>query len=225
MHPFIKVLSLLVVISMLVSLNPERVILISVGLFSFLILKGRAYWQHIWQLCWRMKWLWISLLVLYGWFVPGSPMFITDLIPLALIPSQDGLTTGLLRALVLLNIISAVVLIMKSTSQEALIVSIMWLIYPFKMLKVDTGLFAARLVLTMDRVTDTEAEIRQSLKENEKTTPIVQRGIDAVASLLLRVEQHATTHSSVGVSLPRIETPSVIQWLIPLVLFVVLYLI
>jgi len=210
---------------MLVALNPERVIIISAGLFLFMVLKGRTYWQHIWQLCWRLKWLWLSLLVLYGWFVPGDPLFISDMMPIAFIPSQDGLITGLLRALVLFNIISAVVLIMKSTSREALIISIMWLMVPFKLFKIDTGLFAARLVLTMDRVTDTEAEIRQSLDKNKKNISLVQRGIDAIAHLLINVEQQARDSSVVLVSLPQLDRPKMVQWLIPLLLFVGLYLI
>ncbi len=56
---------------MLVVLKPERVIIITLALFVFVLLKGQSYWNDIWRMCWRMKWLWLSLLILYGWFIPG----------------------------------------------------------------------------------------------------------------------------------------------------------
>ena len=222
MHPFIKILCLLVIIAMLVALNPERVIIVTIALLLLVIIKGKIYWQAIRQMCWRMKWLWLSLLILYGWFIPGSPIFFTDIVPLILIPSSEGLIMGGLRALVLFNIISAVVLIVKSTTKEALIVSIMWLMTPFKLFKIDTGIFAARLVLTMERVTETESEIRSSLQENN-TVSYLQRGIDTVARLLVMVEQQASESSAVLVTLPHIDMPKFTQWLIPIVLFATLY--
>ncbi len=225
MHPFIKIICLFVIIGMLVALSPERVIIIAVSLFLLIALKGRHYWQDVWRMCWRMKWLWFSLLVLYGWFIPGSPVIFSDTIPLVLIPSSEGLVIGILRALVLLNIVTAVVLIIKSTSKEALIVSIMWLITPFKLFKIDTGVFAARLVLTMERVTEKESEIKKSLQAKQKTGSFVQRGIDTVAGLLIDVEQQARKTPDISVSLPYIKMPAPTQWLIPIVLFVILYLI
>jgi len=224
MHPFIKIVSLLVTISMLVALSADRVIFISAGLLLILIFTRHNYWSHIWNMCRRLKWLWFSLLILYGWFVPGSPVFFSDMIPLAFIPSQEGLIIGGLRALVLLNIIIAVVLIIKSTSNEALIVSIMWLMTPFKLLKVDTGKFAARLVLTLDLVTDTETEIKQSLKATDNSSAFFKRGIDAISRLLLDVEKQATNSPVVLISLPQIGMPKIVQWLIPIALFAALYM-
>ena len=213
---------MLVIIAMLVALNPERVIIVTIALLLLVIIKGKIYWQAIRQMCWRMKWLWLSLLILYGWFIPGSPIFFTDIVPLILIPSSEGLIMGGLRALVLFNIISAVVLIVKSTTKEALIVSIMWLMTPFKLFKMDTAVFAARLVLTMERVTETESEIRSSLQENN-TVSYLQRGIDAVARLLIMVEQQASEDPSILVTLPHIDMPKLTQWLIPIILFATLY--
>jgi len=210
---------------MLVVLKPERVIIITLALFVFVLLKGQSYWKDIWRMCWRMKWLWLSLLILYGWFIPGSPLFFTNSIPLFLVPSSEGLIMGLLRGLVLLNIISAVVLIIKSTSKESLIVSIIWLMTPLRLFRVNTARFSARLVLTMERVTDTENEIRTSLSKNNQSTSIFQRGIDSIARLLVNIEQQAGDSPTVLVSLPQIEMPALVQWLLPLLLFVGLYMI
>lgn len=210
---------------MLIVLSPVRVITVFLILLLLVVFKGRAYWQDIARMCWRMKWLWLSLLILYGWFIPGSPVFFSELIPLALIPSGEGLTTGLLRALVLLNIITAVVLIIKTSSKQGLIVSIMWLMTPFKLFKIDTGVFAARLVLTMESVTDTEAEIRQSMKKKNSSSSYLQRGIETVADLLLSVEQQAKETSAILVALPQMDMPELSQWLMPLGLFIVLYMI
>lgn len=210
---------------MLVSINPARILILTIALILLVSLKGKIYWQAVWQMSWRMKWLWLSLLILYGWFIPGSPVFFTNRIPLAFIPSSEGIVLGSLRALVLFNIITAVVLLIKSTSKEALIVSIMWLMTPLKLLKIDTGIFAARLVLTMERVTDTEMEIKKSLQENANTASYLQRGIDVIARFLIAVEQQASKSPDVKISLPFIAMPRLAQWSIPIILSVTLYLI
>jgi len=210
---------------MLIVLDTQRVLIITVVLFLLILLKGKKYWQDIQAMCWRMKWLWLSLLILYGWFIPGSPVFFSDIIPLGLIPSSEGLIIGALRGLVLLNIICAVVLLIKTTSKEALISSIMWFITPFKWLKIDTGVFAARLVLTMDSVTGTETDIRESLQEQTQPVSYLQRGINAIATLLIKVEQQAQDSPTTTIVLPQADMPKLTQWLIPIALFVALYMI
>ncbi|MCK4742774.1 MAG: hypothetical protein KAT25_03015 [Sulfuriflexus sp.] len=165
-----------------------------------------------------MKWFWLSLLILYGWFIPGTPIFIFENISVEYIPSIEGLSAGGLRAIALLSIVSAVVLMMKSTSQQELIVSIMWLISPLRLFKIKTAQFAARLVLTLDAVTNTEIGIKDALKKSDTEISIFQCGINSMANLLVNIEMQAIKNTDTKVVLPRLDAPALYQWLIPLIL-------
>ena len=220
MHPFIKILCLLATTVLLISASPMRTLVIVIILSLLLLFMGLQYFQASWKMCKRMKWFWLSLLVLYGWFIPGTPIFIFENISVEYIPSIEGLSAGGLRAIALLSIVSAVVLMMKSTSQEELIVSIMWLISPLRLFKIKTAQFAARLVLTLDTVTNTENSIKDALDETNKQISIFQRGIDSMAALLVNIETRAIQKSDTKIVLPQLDMPKLYQWLIPLILII-----
>lgn len=220
MHPFIKILCLLVITILLISASPMRTLVIVIILSLLLLFMGLEYFQASWKMCKRMKWFWLSLLILYGWFIPGTPVFIFENISVEYIPSIEGLSAGGLRAIALLSIVSAVVLMMKSTSQEELIVSIMWLISPLRLFKIKTTQFSARLALTLDTVTNTENSIKDALDETNKKISIFQRGIDSMATLLANIETRAIKKSDTKIVLPQLDAPELYQWLIPLVLII-----
>ena len=205
---------------LLISASPMRTLVIVIILSLLLLFMGLEYFQASWKMCKRMKWFWISLLILYGWFIPGTPVFIFENISVEYIPSIEGLSAGGLRAVALLSIVSAVVLMMKSTSQEELIVSIMWLISPLRLFKIKTAQFSARLVLTLDTVTNTENSIKDALDETNKQISIFQRGIDSIATLLVNIETQAIKNSDTKIVLPQLAAPELYQWLILLILII-----
>jgi len=218
MHPFIKILCLLAIIVLLVSGNPLRIVITTLILLIVLLLSGKEYYLAVLNMCKRMKWFWLSLLILYGWFISGTPVLQSDSIPEMYIPSIEGLSAGGLRGLALLSIVSAVVLMMKSTLREELIVSIMWLTYPLRLLNIKTAQFAARLVLTLDMVTNTDSDIRKILREQQGN--IVQRGVDTLSTLLVDIEQQASKSPDTVIVLPKLDAPALHQWLIPIVLII-----
>jgi len=224
MHPFIKIICLLAIIILLISSSPLRISLILLLLCFLLVFAGRAYWYAVWKMSKKMKWFWLSLLVLYGWFIPGTPVFFLETIPVTYIPSIEGLSEGGLRALALFSIVSAVVLIMKSSTQGELIVSIMWLISPLRLLKIQTTKFAARLVLTLEKVTNTEKEINNELFTGNKQISIFQRGIYLIANLLVAIEKQAVDSSDQTITLPELDAPALYQWLIPIIFIAGLYI-
>ena len=218
MHPYIKILCLLVTIILLVTANPLRILVVSSILLLFLLIAGKEYWLAVLVMCKRMKWFWLSLFILYGWFVPGSPIVFIEGISMQFIPSIEGVKVGGIRAIALLNIIGAVVLMMKSTIREEFIVSIMWLISPLRLLNVETARFSARLVLTLVMVINTENKIKNAMQKNQASIGIVQRGINSIASLLTDIEKQASKGSDTTITLPQLPTPALYQWLIPIIL-------
>ena len=218
MHPFIKLLCLLVTIILLVTDSPLRILVVSSLLLLFLIFTGKEYWLAVLVMCKRMKWFWLSLLILYGWFIPGSPIVLIEGISMQYIPSIEGVKAGGIRAIALLNIIGAVVLMMKSTVREEFIVSIMWLISPLRFLKIETVQFSARLVLTLETVIKTENKIKKLMQKEQDKIGIVQRGVDAIVSLLADIEKQAFINSDTTITLPKLPAPAAYQWLIPIIL-------
>ena len=224
MHPFIKITCLLATIILLISSSPLRILLILLLLCLLLMFAGRACWHAVWKMSKRMKWFWLSLLVLYGWFIPGTPILFLEVIPVTYIPSVEGLSAGGLRALALFSIVSAVVLMVKSSTQGELIVSIMWLISPLRLLKIQTTQFAARLVLTLENVTNTEHEIYKELFAGDKQVSVFQHGIYLIANLLVAIEKQAVDSSDQTITLPELDAPALYQWLIPIFLVAGLYI-
>lgn len=220
MHPFIKILCLLAITILLISASPIRTLFIIFIIIFLLLLAGIEYWQTVWAMCRRMKWFWLSLLILYGWFIPGTPLFLVESIPSGYIPSIEGLSAGGLRTIALLSIVCAVVLLMKSTSQDELIVSIMWIISPLRLFKIQTAQFAARLVLTLGAVTNTENGIKDTLSKKMGEASIFQSGIDSMTKLLLNIETQAIKNPDIEIMLPKLNAPALYQWLILIILIV-----
>jgi len=197
-----------------------RILMTILLLLLMLLISGKEYGLAVWVMCKRMKWFWLSLFVLYGWFIPGAPIIYVESISAMYIPSIEGLSAGGLRALALLSIVGAVVLMMKSTPREELIVSIMWLISPLRLLKIKTEQFSARLVLTLDMVTSTDNDIRAALNDSHKNGNIITRGIDVMANLLSNIEKQANDCPNTSITLPKLAAPAFYQWLIPIVLII-----
>lgn len=105
--------------------------------------------HHYLMVMLRMRWLFLSILVVYAFSVPGE---LIPLFPLRFAPTYEGLLLGavqlsrLMIALALLNL-----LLSKSTKQE-LIAGLYLYLLPFRYLGLDAARFAARLMLTLHYV-------------------------------------------------------------------------
>ncbi|MFN2310189.1 MAG: hypothetical protein ABR553_10745, partial [Gammaproteobacteria bacterium] len=112
MRPPVRILSLLILAAALASGQPWVLACGGVILVLGVLLIHRQRmgfdWRALLGMLYRIRWLLLAILVLYGWFTPG-----TAWLPAlgGWSPVQEGLYQGLLRAAALLCIVAAVYLL------------------------------------------------------------------------------------------------------------------
>lgn len=105
----------------------------------------------------RLRFLWLSLLVLYFWFTPGEALW-PRLGEWS--PTVSGIAQGAVRVGVLLLMVAAAHLLLQSTSTERLVGAVYWLCRPLQCLGFDRARFALRLVLVLETVPRLTQQLR-----------------------------------------------------------------
>ena len=149
MHPVIRIVTFIVFSLGVVFGNVQHLLLALI-----LMMAGYALWQpHLFKLNWqmlrRMRWLFLSILIIYLWFTPGQALFPATG---AWSPSREGFQLGFYRVLSLVFIVLAVNLLIKSIARDELIASILWLLHPLRLLGLPDERLAVRIALTFDVV-------------------------------------------------------------------------
>ena len=98
------------------------------------------------QLLRRSRWLLLTMLVMFGWLTPGTP------VPLVPGATQEGLLLAAENMARLLVALSVVALILKALSPPELVAGIRSLLAPLVLLNVSRDRIAVRLALTLNEV-------------------------------------------------------------------------
>lgn len=212
LHPVIRVVSLVVFIAGMSVASPAVML---AGTMLLLLVFSRAGFpamDALLRMVIRLRWLYLAILVVYGWWTPGMPLMPgLD----ALSPSRQGMVYGLQRVAVLLLIVSAVHLLTRTTERSRLLAAVMVTISPFLGRKLRER-FAVRLLLTMEAV----APVRDIVGTALKTTPGSGRGLEVTAgrvrAIYSGVLEHAGQAAGRPVEIHAPESPPPLQWLIPL---------
>lgn len=188
LHPQYRLLLLLLLAVLLPQLE-----LLALALLQSLLLLGclqvgefRSWWQSFL----RLKWLLISIAVLYGWFTPGLP--VVEVVSVNM-PTREGLWLALSRALLLASLVAAVTWLVKPLSASVLAVALTRLLSAFAALGLNIDVFAKRLALTLNAVSELQVE----LDKNPKTDWQASLG-----RLILRIEKGDFVADQVAVSEP-----------------------
>lgn len=94
----------------------------------------------------RSRWLLLTMLVMFGWLTPGTPL---PVIPGA---SREGLLLAAENIARLLIALSVVALILKTLSASELVAGLRSLLAPLAVLKISRDRIAVRLALTLNEV-------------------------------------------------------------------------
>lgn len=160
--PAIRILSLLVFAAGLAHARGPALVLGLGGLAAFVLLswpaRGVLHIPGAGQALRRLRWLLVALVFVYGWLTPGEA-----LIPALgeVSPSLPGLAAGGVRALILLGMVVAVYLLLSTTPREQLLTGLAWLTRPFQRLGLNPRRLNLRIVLTLQKVPQAQALIRQ----------------------------------------------------------------
>ncbi len=112
-------------------------------------LVGMQHFRAVMVMLKRMRWLFLSIFIIYTWFTPGQPIF-KNWINTA--PTYEGIVTGFLRASSLTAIVLAVGVLVRTLSRDQLLSGILWLLNPLERIGLPYERLAVRLALTLEYV-------------------------------------------------------------------------
>lgn len=191
------------------------VLLIGVGFWGWRYQRSFDA-QGLLRMLRRVRWLLFAILILYGWFTPGTALF-----PVPMSPSLEGVQQGLLRAAALLAIVAAVYLLLATTARGDLIAGVLWYGRPLRRLGVDEQRFAVRLVLALEAVPRVQALARIALVDASSEASRMQRlGQAALNVFQATLAQAEQLSGDIEVPDPRPIPPW--QWSLPILLAVLL---
>lgn len=143
MHPSLKIIYLVIFAILEHSASAHELVTYFVLVLVF-ILIAKAH--NFFYLCFRMRWLFIVMMLVYAYATPGE--YVNHL-PAEYAPSYEGLHAGLIQTLKIVNLIATISLILHTTVRSDLISGLLLLMHPLKKLHVNTERVAARLYLTL----------------------------------------------------------------------------
>jgi len=220
LHPVIRIVSFLVFTASLAVAGATEVWL-AAGILGLLYLvlylaRGFAGLASAWRMARRLRWFFLSLLILYFWFTPGQPVPGFLPLPSAWLPTQEGLTEGVLRIAALLSVIFAANLLLCSTGRDDLVAAICWLARPLQWAGLSAERLAVRMILVMEALATVQGQVRGALSQwREEGGPRLRRLGGFSTAVFLQVNAAAEAAPSRTFVLSRCHAPPLYQWLYP----------
>ncbi len=217
MHPAVRMADLFLLI--VVVAHAHLPVLLVIALFA-IVLSGKRLLQCVFtaaQFGWRLRWLLVSLLVLYLAFTPGTPIF-PDYS--SWLPSWEGLLAGAERLLAWSVMLFLFSLFHLHTRRDEWQAGIYWLLKPLAWLGLSAERLTLRMVLTFHAVT--------AMQQNYKATDLTaakktwHNFIARLSSVLTYAHEQAEHAELSPLQVEATCPPTSMQWLSFLVLFVVL---
>ncbi len=166
----------------------------------------------------RMRWFFLSILILYFWFTPGQVVETTSFFA-SWLPTMEGLEEGLLRVGALVTIILAVSLLLQTTNRDQLLGAIYWLVGPLAFFGVSRERVSVRMTLALEGVAQAQAAISEARQNTAKQVVNVTTRFGAITGeLLCQVIERAERTPPGTITLLDEKAPPLYQWLYPLCL-------
>lgn len=215
-HPVIHVLNLVVFAVLMSRAGLLQILPSAVLLMAVYIYLGPVARQAAMTMLFRLRWFFLSLLLVYGWLTPDP---LSGSITFWGWPSEVGLKTGIKQLCGLALIVMAVNLLLFTMRREQLLQAIYWLAWPLMGVGVSRDRLALRLVLVLDQVAGVRERAGQVLSDQAPTSRRSLSRIAAVATTIFQktLEQAEAKAEEVIVFQP-LAAPAWYQWGLPLVL-------
>lgn len=175
---------------------------------------------ELFRTLWRLRFFYLALLVLYGWFSPGS-LLVPALGPLS--PSLAGLV-GALRYIAVLMVVTLVVqLLLACCGRESLAAALCWWLRPLRPLGLEPERIALRLIL----VATVLPRLRLLAAEHGEPErgPWWRRIAGRVMGVFERALAEAESVPPPRLLLPVLSVPGPGQWLLAAMLVAVLIMV
>lgn len=231
MHPVIRVICFLILSSFVVFGGVYELVAGLVVVSSIVLIKRFQSLELSLRIIKRMKWFFLSILIVYLWFTPGEPLMKIDLPG---VPTLEGVRTGLLRIMSLVLIIFAVNYFVAAIARTKLVEAIIWLLYPFKWIGIDSRIIALRIALVLELIPKVQhivLDIKQDYLEKNVHSSKEQTGAGGsfireklsaasrlVEQLFIRVVDEAVNMPNEKITLAASSNPPMLQWVFPVLL-------
>lgn len=148
MHPVIRIICFLVFVVCLSRANAGQLFLATGLLFLLHFYSPVDFLQPAFPMLVRLRWFFLSILVLYIWMTPDTSLFTDSSTALLSIPS--GMASGLGRIFSLLLIVFAISYLLSSLEQSQLVAAIYWLVTPLVYVGLEREKMVLRLAMGME---------------------------------------------------------------------------
>jgi len=191
------------------------------ALYLIELLRGvPAHLPHALNMLRRLRWLFLSILIVYLFFTPGV-LLIPDVL---WGPTREGLLQGLARIAVLVLIVAAVNVLIGSTGQGEFLSAVSWCLRPLSWCGLSHERLALRISLTLEAVGVLRQRYQHEARGDAPTgqAEAFEPRLMAIAGtahrLFARVIEDAEQARTRRIALPEETHPPLWQWLIPLLL-------
>ena len=216
MHPVIRIISFIVLTAYLAQGDAAN-ILVAIMILTFLFIKldGQS-WRTAWHLLRRMRWLFLSIAVVYLWLTPGESLIPGMTSFAEWLPTVEGLWQGGLRIMSLALMVAAASLLMSVTSRDEVLGALHWMMAPLGLLRFPHERFAVRAALSLEAVTQVQTHVRAALAATgESAGPLARIGTVAGA-IFGTVTGEAEGAVCEPIMLTERSAPPLMQWGLPL---------
>jgi len=221
-HPVIRVVTLIVFALLVSRSDLLHMLLVGIIFFVFYIRLNVAARQTAITMLYRMRWFFLSLLLVYGWLTPdplSGQQSYWDW------PSMSGLQVGGRQVFGLMLIILAVNLLLALSRREELLQAIYWLARPLTLLGLSRSRLALRLMLVLDQVSSVSEQAGKILQDGGGWS---QRRWTAIADVATAVFRRTLEQADARVEEDIVFQPSLAppwyQWGLPVIIIPALFL-
>lgn len=216
-HPLVRLLSLLVFVVAAGQASPALLLAGLVILLSLFLLFRVRPGGGLLRMLYRLRWLFLAIIVVYGWWTPGTPVFpaLADFSPVV-----EGLESGFYRVCALLLIVCSVYLTFEITPREKLLAGLLQLAGPFAG-QAARERFAVRVLLVMETVPRVQPLIEASARPGEAGGHYLARAGQRARRLYDNVLASAGQAQAGKIAVGEAGSPAAWQWLIPVMLLAV----
>jgi len=205
LHPGIKLFAYLLFAINLVWGASVPLLLLSSLLLLLLVHFCAIQWRLLWRSLSRLRWLFLSILILYSWMQPSG-----------LVHDSWAWVTGLLAGLqycsILILLVASVVVLLETTPLPQLVEAIYWLVKPLSLL----GLKRDKLALRLALVIETLADMRQRWQSEVKPDLAGFSLVDKIAAYFVHALRLALRQADLSperhVEIPARANPPWWQW-------------
>jgi len=108
----------------------------------------------------RLRWLFLSILIIYLWFTPGQPLFGSN--ASRWVPSWEGVSAGTLRVAVLVMLVLAANVLLAITPRQQLVGALVWWCGPLRAMGASPERLALRLSLSLEALEALQGQLGHS---------------------------------------------------------------